>query len=96
MINHEVTNLDARLSQIDRKLDELNTQLAATDERELRLRNKSGASRTDRTFWGIFLIVLGGLWLGQRMEWFDISAGWLWPSLLLGFGLYLILGGRYK
>ena len=96
MITHDAENLDVRLSQIERKLDDLNTRLATTDERELRLRKKSGASRADRTFWGAFLIVLGGLWLGDRMNWIDISAGWLWPSLLVGFGLYLIFGGRNR
>ena len=96
MINQDVDNLESRLNQMDRKLDALNARLAAADERELRPRPRPGASRMDRTFWGIFLIVLGGLWLADRMEWIDISAGWLLPSLLLGFGLYLILGGRER
>jgi hypothetical protein len=96
MNDYSTEQLDSRLSQIDQKLDNLTTRLTSTDERELRMRQKSGASRTDRTFWGIFLVVLGGLWLGDRMGWVDISAGWLWPTLLIGFGLYLMLGGRYR
>lgn len=96
MNEYTTESLDARLQQLDRKLDQLTAQLTATDERDLKLRRRMGASRIDRTFWGIFLVVLGGLWLADRMEWIDISAGWLWPSLLIGFGLYLVLGGRER
>ncbi len=96
MDDYTTQQLDGRLAQIERKLDELSTRLTATDDRELKLRHRDAASRTDRTFWGIFLVVLGGLWLADRMEWLDISAGWLWPSLLIGFGLYLVMGGRAR
>ena len=92
MLNQDVENLDSRLSQIERKLDDLTSRLKAPDSRV----HTRGASRTDRVFWGIFLIVLGSLWLADRMNWVDISAGWLWPTLLVGFGLYLILGGRER
>ena len=94
MTDFNTEQLDARLNLIlDRKLEDLALRLRTDDEKALKAR-RGGASRTDRTFWGIFLIVLGCLWLADRMNWIDISAGWLWPSLLMGFGLYLILGGR--
>jgi hypothetical protein len=95
MNNYTMEELDARLNQIlDRKLEDLAVRLKKTEEQDGRERRRVGASRTDRTFWGVFLVVLGGLWLADRMQWLNISAGWLWPSLLIGFGLYLVLGGR--
>ena len=96
MDNYTMEQLDARLNQIlDRKLEELTARLKADEERSRKAR-RGGASRTDRTFWGIFLMVLGGLWLADLVDWIDVSAAWLWPSLLVGFGLYLILGGRNR
>ena len=97
MGDYTMEQLDARLNQIlDRKLEDLAVRLKASDEQDAKRRHRGGASRTDRTFWGLFLVILGGLWLADRMEWLDISAGWLWPSLLMGFGLYLVLGGRER
>ena len=97
MGDYTMEQLDERLNQIlDRKLEAMAARIASNEELASKRRRQGGASRTDRTFWGIFLVVLGGLWLADRMEWLDISAGWLWPSLLIGFGLYLVLGGRER
>ncbi len=97
MSDYTNEQLEARLNQIlDRKLEALAARLESSEAVEAKRRRQVGASRTDRTFWGVFLVVLGALWLADRMEWLDISAGWLWPSLLIGFGLYLVLGGRAK
>ena len=96
MTDYSSDKLDARLNQLERKLDDLNTRLAATGEQDMKRRHRSGATRADRTFWGAFLIVLGGLWLSERMHWIDISAAWLWPVLVVAFGLYLIIGGRNR
>ncbi|GAA4453993.1 hypothetical protein GCM10023189_19900 [Nibrella saemangeumensis] len=48
-------------------------------------------------FWGIFIITLGILFLGQNVGWFDIDWGYLarfWPLLLILAGINLILERR--
>ncbi|GAA4404543.1 hypothetical protein GCM10023187_22030 [Nibrella viscosa] len=48
-------------------------------------------------FWGIFIITLGILFLGQNIGWFDIDWGYLaqfWPLLLILAGVNLILTRR--
>jgi fatty acid desaturase len=49
--------------------------------------------RADRIFWGIFLILLGGLWFGNSAGWYNVNVSW-WPIVVIAFGTYLMVGGR--
>jgi hypothetical protein len=51
--------------------------------------------RADRTGIGIglFFVAAGVLFLLEGLDVFTVRAAWLWPLLLIGFGLALLAGG---
>jgi hypothetical protein len=53
-----------------------------------------------RLFWGLVLVVVGGLFLAANLGWIDvgfvISLWRLWPLILVVVGVNLLLGGRHR
>ena len=45
---------------------------------------------------GLFFLAAGALFLLDALEVVSIRAGYLWPLLLIGFGIALIAGGRRR
>jgi len=45
---------------------------------------------------GLFFVAAGALFLLDALEVVSIRAGYLWPLLLIGFGIALIAGGRRR
>lgn len=43
-----------------------------------------------RVAMGALLIVLGGLWMAERLEWFEVDAGLVLPLLVLAVGVVLV------
>jgi len=53
--------------------------------------------REARSFiWGIILIILGLLFLGRNLEWFDFNWGDYWPTLMIIGGLFFWIGWIVK
>jgi len=46
--------------------------------------------KSHNLFWGLIFIVVGILWFGTNMDWFDGSAVWL-PVAMIVAGLYILL-----
>lgn len=42
---------------------------------------------------GLFFAAAGVLFLLEGLDVFTVRAAWLWPLLLIGFGLALLVGG---
>ncbi len=51
---------------------------------------------TKSLIWGIILIAIGFLFLGQNLNWFNIRWDHLWPLLLMGGGLLFWIGWLAK
>jgi hypothetical protein len=45
-----------------------------------------------RSFWGLTLIVVGFLLMGNQLGWVTLAAIDVWPSLLIWVGLFLLVG----
>lgn len=43
---------------------------------------------------GVLFIVLGALFLLDRLDAIDFQTAYVWPILLIGFGVAVLLGGR--
>ena len=79
-----------RLDSIERKLDEVLKRFPAEGEIKKPLRR----GRAGRVLWGIFILALGLIWLGQNfgIEWLNNLK--FWPIAVIVFGLYWIFGDR--
>jgi O-antigen/teichoic acid export membrane protein len=89
-----VTKIEFELAQMQRKLDEAAAKIdASVSKFDARAKAKPEKRGTDRIFWGIFLVLLGGLWLANSAGWITFSVSW-WPIIVIAFGVYLMLGGR--
>lgn len=53
---------------------------------------------TGSLFWGLITIIIGVIFLGNNLEWFDfgIRDAWniIWPIIIIFIGLNIIFGGR--
>lgn len=53
--------------------------------------------REARSFiWGIILIILGLLFLGRNLDWFDFNWEDYWPSIMIIGGLFFWIGWIFK
>jgi TM2 domain-containing membrane protein YozV len=43
--------------------------------------------------WGTFLILCGGLWLGNNLEFFHVTFGTIWPLTLITLGVMMLAKG---
>ena len=48
-----------------------------------------------RVFWGLVLVVLGGLFLADNLGLVSFDFGLLWPAFLILLGITFLLGGRW-
>ncbi|MBI5059565.1 hypothetical protein HZB60_07295 [candidate division KSB1 bacterium] len=89
-----LAKIEFELSQLQRKLDDATAKIdASVAKLDTKLKAKPEKRGTDRIFWGIFLVLLGGLWLANSAGWLNFSVSW-WPIIVIAFGIYLMLGGR--
>lgn len=57
------------------------------------------ASRTQsRIFWGLLLVVLGGLFLFAQMDWWNFGrvVGRFWPVIFILLGISMLVGNNFK
>jgi fatty acid desaturase len=85
-VDEVVDEVGRRVDEAIGKVDEKVEEVAG------RVRRKS-RRKWDNTFWGIVLIVVGFLWLGSNLDWFDIHIPF-WPAVLIVIGVYLLLEHR--
>lgn len=82
---------DAQLDRIERKLDGV---LQRTDN-AIQAAAKP-ASRLGRVFLGIFVLLIGLVWLGQNLGLRWLSELRFWPLMLILVGVFLMVGGRRR
>lgn len=43
------------------------------------------------SWFGLLLVVMGGLWLADEVGWIDFRWGFFWPVLIIVIGLSMVL-----
>jgi hypothetical protein len=88
-LNKFAEEVEERLETFGKRIDE---SLGSKDSTEPEPR--SGRLK-DFPFWGIVLIIVGFVLLGNHLNWFDIDVP-LIPTALIVIGLYLIIENAHK
>ena len=87
--------IDKFVEEIDRQIEEVVKKVDEKIEHIGGEPRKKSRKHWDNSFWGIVLIVVGLLWLGNNLHWFRIHLP-VWPLVLIVFGLYLLLEHRRR
>ena len=89
----KMKKLEDRIEEIGKKIEERGEKLgnkieekAKTVEKNIKQRGTHGHS----LFWGLVLLVVGILWLGNNLDWFIYDVPWF-PVVMIAGGVYLIL-----
>jgi len=86
----DLESIERRLERIEQRMNEVvSASAAGIDEKPKRVRRGSA-----HVFWGIFIIAIGLIWLGQTLGVKWIESVRIWPIALIAFGLFLIFVGR--
>jgi hypothetical protein len=80
--------VNQQVEEVVKKVDEKIEQIGGEPRKKSR-------KHWDNSFWGIVLIVVGLLWLGNNLHWFRIHLP-IWPLVLIVIGLYLLLDHRHR
>jgi len=92
--------LDKKMKKLEKKVEEIRKTLEEKGEglgekvsdkvkavdQKIGSRAHSGHS----LFWGIVMIVVGFVWLGNNLGWFSYEIPWV-PVVMIAVGIYLIL-----
>ncbi|MFH0766323.1 MAG: DUF5668 domain-containing protein [Calditrichota bacterium] len=90
----DTKSLDDRIEEIAKRLEEVGRSLGDHLEEHLQRPHIHPRRREhDRLFWGLALIIAGGIWLGDRVGWFNLDLPF-WPTALIALGLYMIVTSR--
>ena len=86
----KIAELEQRLEAMGRRIDDL-------AERAGQRIDPTGARRKDqmssRSFWGLIFLIVGSVWLSNRMGWFyfDIPIA---ATVLIVIGIYMIVTSK--
>lgn len=90
--SEKLKNLEQRLESLEIRLDQLDDRT----ENGIIVQNTRKVYRSrGGNFWGLLLIAIGVFWLGRNLGWFDIRLP-LWPTLLILFGIYILVSDSRK
>jgi hypothetical protein len=89
----KMKKLEKRIEEMGKTLEEKGEEFgkrvedrAKTINKEIRHRSHVGHS----LFWGIVLLVVGFLWLGNNLRWFWYDIPWI-PVAMIAGGIFLII-----
>jgi len=89
----KMKKLEKRMEEIGKALEEKGEQLGEKVEDKVKTVDKKMWGRRHSghsLFWGIVLIVVGFVWLGNNLGWFLYDIPWV-PVAMIAVGIYLIL-----
>jgi len=89
-IENLITSVEKRFAEIDKMIEERLSGRPKSDSTEAKHRVKK---HRDASFWGIALVVIGFILLGNHFHWFNLDIPVL-PTALIILGCYLILENR--
>lgn len=89
----KMKRLEKRMEEMGKKLEEKGEELGKRVEGKAKtVHDKLGRKghREHSVFWGIVLIVVGFVWLGNNLDWFDYDIPWV-PVVMIGVGIFLVI-----
>ena len=92
-LDEKMKNLENRIEEIGKKVEERGEELGKKVEEKARTIKKDFERRGHHghtMFWGIVLIVVGLIWLGNNVGWFFYDVPWF-PVAMIAVGIYLIV-----
>jgi apolipoprotein N-acyltransferase len=52
--------------------------------------------RSSGIFWGLFLVVLGLIWIGKKTGFIPVDMTLFWPSLMVFAGIWILAGALLR
>jgi hypothetical protein len=92
----KMKHFEKRLDEIGEKVEQRGEEFGRRVEEKAKSIHKDFAGKGHNghgLFWGIVLIALGLLWLGNNLGWFYYDIPWF-PVVMIAVGIYMIL--RYR
>jgi len=90
----KMKKLEKRIEEIGKTVEEKGEELGKrVESRAKKIQNRfehRECGRGHSLFWGIVLIVVGFVWLGNNLDWFDYDIPWV-PVAMIGVGIFLII-----
>ena len=89
----KMKNLEKRMEEIGQRVEERGGEYGKKIEEKAKTMHKNLKHKGHHShglFWGIVLIAVGILWLGNNLDWFFYDVPWF-PVALIAGGLFLIL-----
>jgi len=93
-MNGDNDTLENKIRELEQKIEEMGRKIG--DEVEEHVRGvRVHVHRRERrgVFWGLLFILVGLVWLGKSVGWFDLDIPLL-PSALIVVGLLIIYNSR--
>lgn len=81
--------IEQKVSALEKKIEKIGKGIetkAKTVQEEVHQKGHHGHT----LFWGIVLIVIGIIWLGNNLEWFVYEIPWI-PVIMIAGGIYIII-----
>ena len=81
--------LEEKVAELEKRIERMGKQAEAklkTAKTDVRKKEHHG----HMLFWGIVLIVVGIIWLGNNLEWFVYEIPWI-PVIMIAAGIHIIL-----
>lgn len=97
-VEEQMKRVEKRIEEVAEKVEKQGEDFGKRVESKIKDVEKEVENRTDGSgnfVWGAILIIIGVIWLGNNIGWFDYDIPWV-PLALIGVGTYMILQNRGK
>lgn len=92
-LDEKMKNLEKRVDEIGKKVEDKGEEFGKRVEEKAKAIKKDFERKGHHghtMFWGIVLIVVGLIWLGNNVGWFFYDVPWF-PVAMIAVGIYLIV-----
>lgn len=97
-LEEQMKHVEKRIDEVAQKVEKQGEHFGKRVEAKVKEVEKEVEQRTDGSanfIWGAILIIIGLIWLGNNLGWFDYDIPWV-PLALIGVGVYMILHRKDK
>lgn len=87
--------VEKKIEEFGRQIDERFSNLTASEKEKQPDPSVPSKRHSDKLFWGIALIIVGIILLGNHLRWFILEIPWI-PAALIILGIYLVFENVQK